>query len=344
MTALKKYQRLEATGLWRDAPGARLREVIVGLRDATIVLSDPRSELPLTQWSLPAILRVNPGKLPALYAPGEEAGEELELDDTEMIAALEVVHRAVERRRPHPGRLRAVVLGVTALAVVGLVVFWLPAQVKSYTVGMLPAATRADLGELALADLGRLTGSPCKSVPGRQAATALAQRLSPAAPPRIEVLRDGLTTPAHLPGGLILLPAALIEGSDGPDAVAGHVLDEMQRDRTGDGAGDDLALILSHLGLGPTLRLLTTGAVQAGSMTGFGEAFLATPRAADPDPTVLLAAFKTAGVSSAPYGATLRDAPDSARRLIDEDPFPLGTPSAVLSDESWLELQAICNE
>lgn len=340
MTALKKYQRLEATGLWRDAPGARLREVIVGLRDATIVLSDPRSELPLTQWSLPAILRLNPGKLPALYAPGEEAGEELELDDPEMIAALEVVHRAVERRRPHPGRLRAVVLGGTALAVVGLVVFWLPAQVKSYTVDMLPAATRADLGELALADLGRLTGSPCKSVPGRQAAAALAQRLSPAAPPRIEILRDGLTMPAHLPGGLILLPAALIEGSDGPDAVAGHVLDELQRDKT----SDDLALILSHLGLGPTLRLLTTGAVPAGAMAGFGEAFLATPRAAAPDPTVLLEAFKTAGVSSAPYGATLRDAPDSARRLIDEDPFPLGAPSAVLSDESWLELQAICTE
>ena len=48
MTALKKYQRLEASGLWRERPGAQARDVIVGLREATLVLSDPRSEAPLT--------------------------------------------------------------------------------------------------------------------------------------------------------------------------------------------------------------------------------------------------------------------------------------------------------
>jgi hypothetical protein len=58
MTALHQYSRLEAAGLWRSAPDAQRREVIVGLRDATIILIDPKTEGPLTQWSLPAIERI----------------------------------------------------------------------------------------------------------------------------------------------------------------------------------------------------------------------------------------------------------------------------------------------
>ena len=72
MTALKKYQRLEASALWRDVPGARARDVVMGLREATVVLSDPRSEVPLSQWSLPAIERLNPGQMPARFPPGRD--------------------------------------------------------------------------------------------------------------------------------------------------------------------------------------------------------------------------------------------------------------------------------
>jgi hypothetical protein len=70
MTALKKYQRLESPGLWRDTPEAQRREVVVAFREASLVLSDPRTELALSHWSLPAVERLNPGTLPALYGPG----------------------------------------------------------------------------------------------------------------------------------------------------------------------------------------------------------------------------------------------------------------------------------
>lgn len=337
MTALTRYQRLEASALWRDAPGARAREVVAGLRDATLVLTDPRSEMPLAQWSLPAVERLNAGQLPARFAPGPDAGEELELDDADMIAALDTVHKALERRRPHPGRLRAVILGATALAVVGVLVFWLPQQVKSYTAGMLPAPTRADLGDMALADLARLTGQPCKSVPGRRVAAELAARLFPNAPPRIEVLREGLTAPAHLPGDILLLPAQLIETSDGPDVIAGHLLAEHLRSL----ADDPLDPVLSHLGLGSTLRLLTTGTAPQDGLQGYGESFLAAPPTPMPTIEPLVASFKTALVSAAPYGAALGA---EGQALMDADPYPLGAPTAVLSDESWLEFQAICSE
>ena len=69
MTALTKYQRLECVGLWRLTASAQLREVVVGLRDTTLVLADPRTEMALSHWSLPAVERLNPGQMPAL--PGQ---------------------------------------------------------------------------------------------------------------------------------------------------------------------------------------------------------------------------------------------------------------------------------
>lgn len=339
MTALKKYQRLEAPGLWRDAPGARAREVVVGLREATLVLSDPRSEAPLTQWSLPATQRLNPGQMPARFAPGEDAGEEVEIDDAVMIAALETVHRAIERRKPKPGRLRGAILGVTALVVVGVVVFWLPVQLKGYTARMLPAPTREELGDLALADIARLAGQPCKAVAGRQAAAELAARLFPTAPPRIEVLRDALPSPAHLPGNILLLPAALVEGADGPDVIAGHLLVEGLRAR----AADPVDALLGHMGLGATLRLLTSGSAPAEAAKGYGEGFLAALPGPLPSAEAQLAAFQSAKVSSALYGEATRATNTAAETLIAQDPFALGAPEPVLTDERWLEFQAICS-
>ena len=58
-----------------------------------------------------------------------------------------------------------------------------------------PKATLTNLGELALADLTRLTGSPCASKPGLEAAKALARRLSATAPATVVFLRDGMTNP-----------------------------------------------------------------------------------------------------------------------------------------------------
>jgi hypothetical protein len=69
MTVLEQYRRLESLGLWRDGPDDQRREVVVSLGEATLVVSTP-AETALTHWSLPAIERLNPGRTPALYAPG----------------------------------------------------------------------------------------------------------------------------------------------------------------------------------------------------------------------------------------------------------------------------------
>ena len=339
MTALRKYERLESPGLWRATPQDQRREVIVGLREATIVLADPKTEMALSQWSLPALLRLNPGELPALYGPGDDLTETLEVDDRDMIAALDTVRVALERRRPRPGRLRGIILGGGAAVVAALAVFWVPNNLTSHTAAVLPEATEAALGRLALADLERLTGSACSTPLGVAAAQTLMARLFPENPPRLVILREGLTAPAHLSGHMILLPAAALDQTDGPDVVAGYVLAEQLRAQ----ADSATAKLLSYAGLIATVRLLASGSLSATAVEGYAETFLAqAPLPVSNDD--LIAAFKAADVSASPYAFALDPTGQSVVALIEKDPFLGGSPRPVLDDGAWVSLQGICTD
>ena len=160
MTALEQYSRLEATGLWREAPDAQRRDVLVSLGDATLMIST-LSEVALAHWSLPAVARLNPGRRPALYSPGADTEERLEIDDPDMITAIETVRAAIDRKRPHPGRLRFWIGAGLAAAMLGLAVFWLPGALTRQTVALLPEASRAEIGTRLLQEIGRLAGPIC---------------------------------------------------------------------------------------------------------------------------------------------------------------------------------------
>ncbi len=101
MTVLAEYQRLESEGLWRATREAQLRDVIVSIGEATLTIAVPNGTA-LTHWSLPAIVRQNPGETPAVYSPGRDLSETLEIGDPEMVEAIERVLSAIGRR---PGEM-----------------------------------------------------------------------------------------------------------------------------------------------------------------------------------------------------------------------------------------------
>ncbi|EEW24510.1 hypothetical protein [Rhodobacter ferrooxidans] len=338
MTALKKYQKLESPGLWRDTPEAQRREVVVNFGEASLVLTDPRTEAALTHWSLPAVERLNPGTLPAVYSPGADATETLEIDDPEMMAALETVRGVLAQTRPRPGRLRgSILLGSVAL-VVALGVFWLPGALERHTASVLPPSTRAEIGTMALADLARLTGRPCTDAAGQEALDLLGQRLFGAAAPRLVILRDGGAQALALPGPILALNAKLVETADGPEVAAGFALAETARAA----ALDPMIALLHHAGLGATFRLLTTGVLPQTALRGYGEVLLRqTPVAVD-DAT-LLASFASAQVSSTAYAYALDASGESVLGLIEADPSR-NRARPLLADGDWISLQAICAE
>ncbi|MEY4983471.1 MAG: hypothetical protein RIR62_1737 [Pseudomonadota bacterium] len=337
MTALKKYQRLESPGLWRESPDAQRRDVVVAFREATLVLFDPRTETPLSHWSLPAIERANPGVLPAIFVPAPEDAESLEIEDTVMIEAIEQIRSAVNRGKSRPGRLRGSLLGGGMLAVLAVGLFFLPDALTRHTATVLPTATRLAIGTAALADVTRLTGTPCATPLGARGLGLLSERLFGAGGPTILVLRDGLAAPAHLPGRFTLLPRALVETAAAPEVLAGYVLAETERAR----AADPTLAFLDHAGMMATIRLLATGSLPDGVAEGYGEALLRAAPLPLADET-LLAAFAQAEVASTAYAFALDPTGETTLTLIEADPFRGESPRPLLEPADWDAIRTIC--
>ncbi|MCK8482750.1 hypothetical protein MUY21_01755 [Aliiroseovarius sp. S2029] len=338
MTALTKYQRLEAAGLWRADTQAQRRDVIVSLGDATLTITDTH-ETALTHWSLPAILRLNPSERPARYAPGDDATEELEIDDDTMIRAIEKVRRVVERRRPHPGRLRHWITAGLFCLLLMLGVFWMPGALRSYTVSVVPDPTRDAIGQRILDRIGRVAGQHCDGHEGLEALDRLQSRVLNSADTRVIVLSGGVQTATHLPGRITLLNRALIEDYEEPDVVAGFLLaEDLRRQNT-----DPMNALLEHAGLKATAQLLTTGDLPDSVIDSYAEDLLTAPPA-PLDQSALLARFEQAGVRSTPYAYALDLTGETTLDLIEADPVPLAEATPLLTDANWVRLQGICGE
>ena len=338
MTALSQYQRLECPGLWRASAEDQRREVIVTFGDATLILKESPSERALTHWSLPALIRTNPGHMPALFAPAADSAEELEIDDETMIAAITKVHSLIAARQPHPGRLRGALLLSAAAAIAGAALFWMPGALINHTAGVLPAAARKQIGLAILSDLQRLTGSPCTAPDGALALATLGQRLLGPSGGELVVLPEGVRTTLHLPGNFVVLSRHLVEDHDSPEAAAGYILAERLRAES----SDPVARALHFAGLRATFHLLTTGDIPASAFLGYGEALLTAPEA-KVDDIPLLKSFQTAGVGSSAYAYALDKSGESTLGLIEADPFATTPPtSPLLNDADWVALQGIC--
>ncbi|WP_172330455.1 hypothetical protein [Mangrovicoccus sp. HB161399] len=342
MTALTQYQRLEAPGVWHESPDSQRKDVFVSLGEATLVIND-RSDAALTHWSLAAIRRIAPGNDPAIYAPGPEDDERLELTDPDMIAAIDTVRRAVARSQPRSGALRVFLTLCLFAAALAAAVLWLPGALVTHTAQALPEATRQDIGRRLVIALEPYSGRPCRDIPGRRALGKLQKRLFGDAPWELRVLENGTDVKA-LPGGILVIGGELLSEEDGPDVVAGHLLAAAAMSAE----EDPMVWFLELAGPWHTFRMLTTGVVpqelmgQAADALALGQLPPAlVPGLADPDP--VLQRFSEAELSSGPYGRSALPGGDAWIEMIEGDPYPGGTPVPVLSDADWLRLQSVCS-
>lgn len=338
MTALTEFERLEAQGSWRETPEARLREVIVSVGEATLTLSDPKSERPLSHWSLPAVIRLNPGKQPAVYSPNPDGPDEtLEIDDPLMIEAIERVQRAIASRRAHPGRLRGGLTLLAALLMAAAAVVWLPDALTRHAARIAPPAQAHAIGKAVLADITRSTGAVCERSSGRAVLDWISPKLI-AEEAEIHVVPAPVNGARRLPGQVYVLGNDMLLTAPGPEAAAGHLIAAQL-------AVPDRALLLDALeyaGTGAVLQLLTLGTLPRDALRGYGEQLLQRPAPAPQDER-LLEAFERKGISSTPYARSLDPTGTSVMKLIEADPFrDAPPPKPLLNDQQWLALQQIC--
>ncbi|MEL6586594.1 MAG: hypothetical protein AAFY65_11875 [Pseudomonadota bacterium] len=327
-TALDGLDRLEAPALWRPEKGAQRQEVYVSIGNAELVIQSRAGE-PLSHWSLPALVRRNPGATPALYAPAKRAGEELEIAEPEMIDALARVMDAVDKGRQRPGRLRRVLTGLTAGFALGLGLIWLPGALRDHAANVIPAAKRAEIGQMMLAELTLLTGPPCETITGREALSTLRDRLFPTTPVRLEVLRDLPEAALLLPGGLMVLSDTVLVTQDDPDVAGGHLLAAMEAAAE----NPPLQSFLSGVRATDLMRILASGQVPPRTVTAHMERLLLAPPDV-PVAEVLRSRFNGARLAWSPYAEAVG--------------LPLGeeTPSDMapaLDDSTWQVLRGICD-
>ena len=307
----------------------------MSIGEATLTIADGNDKA-LTHWSLAAVERVNPGVLPAIYYPDGDPGETLELSDSEdaMIDAIERLRQAIERARPHPGRLRLVSVLATVSAVLAVLVFWLPGALLRHTVSVVPEIKRQEIGQALLGRIERVSGAACETPDSTVVLSRLAQRT---AVRQLVVLPAGVAGSLHLPGGIVLLNKALIEDHTDPAVAAGFILTERARAEI----HDPLTQLLSYSGPVASFRLLTTGKLTQEDLDHYAEQVLVAPRPLLTDEQTL-GLFAQAAIPSTPYAYARDITGETVLGLIEADPMAGRTLEPVLRDRDWVQLQNIC--
>ena len=333
-TAFEKYQRLEASALWRESPEAQRREVIVSIGDASLLIADMQDR-PLSHWSLAAVERANPGKVPAVFVPGGNDSESIELaeNETEMVEAIDELRKVLHRGEPRPGRLRLAIFLTTAAVLVAGGVFWLPNALRSHVVGLVPDLNRVVIGHDVIGHLERTTGPVCHSDLGDQALKKLAQAIGVS---EILVVPGGVKTTASLPGTALVVGRSIVEDHEDPSAAIGFMLAEAKYSE----ASDPLERILEFGGARSSFRLLTSGQLATETLSAYAEylSITVTGRASD---DALIEGFAKLGVSASPYAYALDISGETTLPLIEAD--AIITPATpILTDGEWVALQEIC--
>lgn len=328
MTALDGLDRLEAPGLWRPSRDDQRRDVYVTVGNAELVIED-RTGTALSHWSLPALERLNPGETPARFGPAPGSEEILEIEEPEMIGALDRVITAVEKGRRRPGALRRVTVGLLLGFVVGLCVLWLPDALRKQAATLIPPAQRAEIGAAMLRDLTGLTGPACSNPTGTEALAQLRERVFPTQPLTLVVLRDLPQDTIALPGGTIALTDRLLLGQDDPDVAAGHALAAALSAQ----ANPPLEAFLEAMGFVNLTRMLITGTVPPPAIADHVERLILEPQPM-PDAEVLRPGFDAARLAWQPY-ATHTGQPTGAAA-------PSRMPPA-MNDTPWQALREICS-
>ncbi|MCH2250123.1 MAG: hypothetical protein MK042_10025 [Cognatishimia sp.] len=333
-TAFEKYQRIEASALWRESPEAQRREVIISIGDASLLISDMQDR-PLSHWSLTAVERANPGKTPAIFIPGGDDSESLELaeNEVEMVEAIDTLRKALHRGKPHPGRLRWAILFGSVVALGAGLTLWLPNALRSHVVGLVPDLNRVVIGHDVIGHLERTTGSVCHSDLGDQALKKLAQAIGVS---EILVVPGGIKSTASLPGTALVVGHSIVEDYEDSAAAIGFMLAEAKFAEE----NDPLERILEFGGVTESFRLLTSGQLAPDTLSAYAEHLAISPAGKATD-TALIQGFSELGLSASPYAYALDISGETTLSLIEADAV-ITQSAPILTDGEWVALQDIC--
>ena len=337
MTALTQYQRLEATGIWRKSAEAQRLDVIISIGESSLVITDI-NEKPLAHWSLAALAVIQSKDGIKLYHPDGDPSETLELgsNENEMAEAIEKLMKAVDRRRPKPGRLRIFSLASILIIILGLSIFWLPAALRDYTQKIIPEVREKEMGKAVFNEFVSFVGAPCSRELGRIALDKFISNLG-----LIEytfyVVPSETIEAIHLPGKIIVISKALVEDFDDPDVLAGYVLAQIQREAKSN-ALDELMKQMNNIEI---IQFLFGRSPDFSTLRGFSKDWI-MKKQITVDPKNLVTEFNKRAISALPYSYAIDVTGQSTQFMINSEQTSGNVKKPSLDDSAWLALQTIC--
>lgn len=333
MTALEKYARLEALGLWRESAEAPPREVVVGFGDATLVLAD-LADRPLGHWALAGVEAVGRDGPATIYAMGADGGETLAIRDPDMVEAIAAVSRARRLRMAAAAaparRWRALLAGVAGAAALTAVALAAPALLIGQAARMVPPEAAEELGDQMLLQVMAARGAPCADPAGRSALAAVAGRVSHGAQARLRVLDLGPTPALLLPGPTVALGRAALATAEDPAEIAGWIALALAREQMISGP----ERLMAAAGPLASLRYVFTGRLSEAALARGARAATAAPTQEE-----ILAAYdrlRAAGLPTAPFA-------DGLRRAGFDAPPATAEGATALGASDWAALHGLCD-
>jgi len=334
LTALEQYERLEATGLWRETNTSQNIEVLITFGNATLILSDFTGS-PLTHWSLPAVVRLNRNNTPAIYSPNSYGIETIEIEDEAMILAIEEVRKSISKRQPSQGRLRLITFLITLIVISLLAIFWLPNIIIQHTSSLVYTEQRRQIGIQLIEHISKFIGPNCDTVGETNPLIQLENRLFPEDNTKIYVFSNGINTATHLPGKLILLNKSIVEDFETPGVVAGYaIIEKIKMENY-----DPIEKLLSFVGTGNVLRFLTTGKLDQETLNQYARHLLSL-EAVELPAELIISEFKSREIDPSAYAYAIDITGETNSYLIKQN--HTFKKRQILNKQEWLNLQRIC--
>ena len=337
MTALTQYQRLEATGIWRKSAEAQRLDVIISIGESSLVITDI-NEKPLAHWSLAALAVIQSKDGNKLYHPDGDPGETLELgsNENEMAKAIEKLMKAVDRRRPKPGRLRIFSLASISIVILGLSIFWLPAALRDYTQKIIPEVREQEMGKAVFNEFISFVGAPCSRELGIIALDKFSSNLG-LEEYSFHIVPSETIEAIHLPGKIIVVSKALVEDFDDPDVLAGHILAQIQREAKSN-ALDELMKQMNNIEI---IQFLLGKSPDASTLREFSKDWI-IKKQVDIDLETLMNEFNKKAISALPYSYAIDVTGQSTQFMINNEKISQKVRKPSLDDSAWLAMQTIC--
>lgn len=328
MSVFDQYDRLEATGIWRESPDAAPREVLVQFGNSTLVLTD-FDERHLGHWALAGVQIVNETNDLTTYSMTSEGAETLAISDRDMITAIASVNHIIpdlteisapRRKLPWLGII-VLVSALTATA------YFAPGVVRDQAIRMVPKETAIELGDRMLLGLMENGATLCTDTKGQRALDRIGTRLSTGTPePRLRVAELADIPVFSLPGPTIVLSRSSVEQAQSPDELAGWIQLALNR--------DPVSSLMANIGFTGDIRYIMTGQVRMAALAKVTEALLTQPTPTEA--SLALTDLTAQQINTTDFANALlrRGLPGAGSGL---------TETPVLSPTDWRALKEICS-